>query len=51
MTDAASALRAAAACFSSAICSSDLEESVEYAEAALAALPPDIDREYGWSRG
>jgi hypothetical protein len=40
MTDAAFALYAAAECFACAISSSDLEEGVEYAEAAIAALPP-----------
>jgi hypothetical protein len=40
MTDAAFALYAAAECFACAISSSDLEEGVKYAEAAIAALPP-----------
>jgi hypothetical protein len=41
MTDAAFALYAAAECFACAHLSSDLdEEGVEYAEAAIAALPP-----------
>jgi ribosomal protein S14 len=40
MTDVAFALYAAAECFACAISSSDLEEGVEYAEAAIAVLPP-----------
>jgi hypothetical protein len=51
MTDAAFALYAAAECFACAISPSDIEEGVEYAEAAIAALPsggfprPDYVRE------
>jgi hypothetical protein len=43
MTDAASALRAAAFCFHFPINLSEIDEGIEWVEAAIAALPPGTD--------
>jgi hypothetical protein len=46
MTDAASALRAAAECLDMPLNLTEVNEGIEWAEAAIAALPPDIDPDF-----